>query len=71
MLMRPRTMSVPKDVVCPNCDRLLFRAGEVATISMPALYDERWRLAQLLCTCDACGCPALIGYMPAGAFGVS
>jgi hypothetical protein len=70
MLMRPQTMSVPKDVTCPNCQVLLLRQGEIANITFPALYDDRSRLAQLLCVCEDCNCPTLIGYMPASAFGV-
>ena len=70
MLMRPQTMSVPKDVTCPHCQVLLLRQGEIANITFHALYDDRSRVAQLLCVCEHCNCPTLIGYMPASAFGV-
>ena len=65
MLLRPRSMRVPKDVWCPNCNLLLLEKDEIANISLPALHDDRARLAQLLCNCEQCGFPVLIGYVPA------
>lgn len=65
MLLRPRTMRVPKDVVCPSCGRLVLEEGEIANIELPSLYDDGARLVQLVCNCDDCGLPVLIGYVPA------
>jgi hypothetical protein len=70
MLFRPQTMSVPIDVVCPYCGVLLLAKGEIAHITLRGLHDDAARVAQLMCICEDCDCPSLIGYMPASTFGL-
>ena len=70
MLFRPSAMPVPVDVVCPFCGVLLLAKGEIAHIELRGLHDESTRVAQLMCICEDCEFPVVIGYMPASNFGV-
>jgi hypothetical protein len=63
-------MPVPVDVVCPFCGVLLLSKGEIAHITLRGLHDESTRVAQLMCICEDCEFPVVIGYMPASNFGV-
>jgi hypothetical protein len=71
MLFRPQAMPVPVDVVCPFCGVLLLAKGEIAHITLRGLHEDSARLAQLMCICEDCEFPVLIGYMPASHFGIS
>jgi hypothetical protein len=70
MLFRPQTMKVPVDVVCPFCGILLLAKGEIAHITLRGLHDDSARLAQLMCICEDCECPVVVGYAPASSFGI-
>jgi hypothetical protein len=71
MLFRPQTMPAPVDVICPFCGALLLAKGEIAHITLRGLHEDSARLAKLMCICEDCELPVLVGYMPASHFGIS